>query len=57
MAAVVDPGKCVGCGSCESVCPVEAIKVQESVAKVDENTCIECGACTSECPASAISLP
>ena len=57
MAAVVDPGKCVGCGSCESVCPVEAIKVQESVAKVDEDTCIECGACTNECPAEAISLP
>ncbi len=57
MAAVVDPGKCVGCGSCESVCPVEAIKVQESVAKVEEDTCIECGACTNECPAEAISLP
>ena len=57
MAAVVDPGKCVGCGSCESVCPVVAINVQESVAKADESTCIECGACVSECPAEAISLP
>ncbi len=56
MAAKVDTGKCVACGACESVCPVEAIKVGE-FASVDADTCIECGACASECPSEAISLP
>ena len=56
MAAIVDAGKCTACGSCEAVCPVEAIKV-DSVAVVDPDSCIECGACVNECPVSAISLP
>ncbi len=55
MAAIVDPGKCTACGSCASVCPVEAIKVDDA-AKVDPDTCIECGACVNECPCEAISL-
>ncbi|MCQ2736672.1 MAG: 4Fe-4S binding protein [bacterium] len=56
MAANVDTGKCVACGACEQVCPVEAIKVSDA-ASVDESVCIECGACVNECPAEAISLP
>ena len=56
MPANVDTGKCTGCASCEAVCPVEAIKV-DNVASVDPESCIECGACIGECPASAISLP
>ena len=52
----IDSNICVGCGSCESVCPVDAIKVIGTVARVDKNECIECGACVDECPADAISL-
>jgi NAD-dependent dihydropyrimidine dehydrogenase PreA subunit len=55
MAAKVNEGKCVGCGSCESACPVEAIKVEVGKAKVSGD-CIECGACVSECPVEAISI-
>lgn len=44
---------CISCGSCESVCPVAAI-VLEDQAKIDEDTCIDCGACESVCPVSAI---
>ncbi|MVB09851.1 Caffeyl-CoA reductase-Etf complex subunit CarE [Caprobacter fermentans] len=54
MAAKVNE-KCVGCGSCESACPVEAIKVENGMAKVSDD-CIECGACVSECPVEAISI-
>jgi len=56
MPAKVNPDKCSGCASCEDVCPIECIKVDE-VAKVDENECTECGSCVDECPEGAISLP
>lgn len=55
MAAVVNQEECIGCGKCEDVCPVEAIKVVEGKAIVSEE-CIDCGACVDECPVEAISL-
>ena|GEM_PF-309833 len=63
--------ECVGCGICESVCPVNnlledgtefdpdkaelAIKVTNGEAVVDEEVCLTCGTCTFNCPISAIS--
>ena len=55
MAAVVDKGKCIGCGQCEDVCPVGAIKLENNKATINDD-CIECGACVGECPVEAISL-
>ena len=31
-----------GCGTCEEVCPVEAIKVENEKAVVDKETCVDC---------------
>ena len=55
MVVKVDKATCTGCAACESVCPVEAIKVVEK-AEVNEDTCIDCGTCVDECPVQAISL-
>jgi len=56
MAVIVDEEKCTGCGTCEEICPSDAIKVTGNKAKVDAEECIECGACVDECPEGALSM-
>ena len=49
--------KCVGCGSCASVCPHGVIQVSKGTAKIiDKNGCMECGACTLNCPTHALEV-
>jgi len=50
----VDGEKCAGCGVCEDVCPVEAIRVNDGVARIDQDRCNECEACVEACPNEAI---
>ncbi|MHA1372651.1 MAG: 4Fe-4S binding protein [Promethearchaeota archaeon] len=56
--SVVNPEKCVGCGTCEDRCPVDAITVNDDTgkAKVNEDHCIGCGVCAHFCPENAITL-
>lgn len=56
MAAVVDKEACVGCEACVSVCPADAISMEDGVAVVDADTCADCAVCVDECPADAISM-
>ena len=52
----VDDEKCAGCGVCEDVCPLEAIRVSDGVARIDQHRCNECEACVEACPNQAILL-
>ena len=53
--AVVDSGKCAGCGICEDVCLENAIKVNGQ-ALVQPELCTGCGLCVGQCPNNAIIL-
>jgi heterodisulfide reductase subunit A len=52
--AVVDENVCGGCGICISVCPYEALSLENSRILVSEAVCEGCGACVAACPAGAI---
>ena len=47
---------CLGMGSCEKVCPFDAIHVVDGVAKVDEDKCKACNKCVDACPRHIIAL-
>ncbi len=53
--AVVNEEECIGCSVCISVCPNDAITVDE-MAHVDKAKCTGCGECIAICPVDAIKL-
>ncbi len=54
---MVDPKKCIGCGTCVVSCPVEAINFDENgCARINPEICIKCGTCESVCPVQAIKI-
>lgn len=58
LTSNVDAEKCVGCGTCECVCPYGAIEVKQTPqgfkAQVNVAACKGCGCCASVCPQRAI---
>jgi len=66
IIAEVNEAVCIGCGSCEEVCPFGAIEVKEETMEFEELVlrtrksnvnpalCKGCGACIPECPVGAM---
>ena len=55
--AKVAQDRCVACGACTKVCPIQAISVWKGCfAKVDSERCVGCGKCERTCPALCIIL-
>lgn len=50
----VDSEECVGCETCVSECPVEAISMVDDVAVIDQDTCNQCKTCVEICLVEAI---
>ncbi|ADB58449.1 4Fe-4S binding protein [Archaeoglobus profundus] len=54
---VKDDSKCIHCGLCISVCPMEVFKFDENWRVVlDPKKCIHCGFCVKVCVTKALTL-
>lgn len=53
---MVDNKKCITCGACMSICPVNAISIVDGKAQIDPKKCIKCGSCAQFCPVGAITI-
>lgn len=49
-----DKNKCVSCGKCVKVCPMEVDVTDNSRKRVNGTECILCMECTKECPKNAL---
>jgi len=54
--AEVDEDLCIGCGTCEERCNMDAVHVEDAISHVDKMRCIGCGVCVPTCTSEAIKL-
>ncbi len=52
MAYVIN-NECIGCGACESECPVSCISAADGKYEINADECLDCGACAGVCPVGA----
>ena len=51
----VDRERCVNCGACYSICPVDAISFEKDLSLAfDQEKCVSCRLCVDTCPTRAI---
>ncbi len=50
------PSGCMGGGTCASLCPYHAVKIEKGVAVVNKALCEACGLCVRNCPHKLIEL-
>ena len=48
--------QCIGCKTCQGVCPEGALAFTEDGNRVNRRLCTGCGLCADECPAAALEL-
>ena len=56
LVAIINEDVCVGCRTCEEICPFGALSLEAGVMRVNEVICKGCGSCGSACPSGAISM-
>jgi NAD-dependent dihydropyrimidine dehydrogenase PreA subunit len=54
---IVDSEKCIGCGECIDICPVEVYELQdEKSVPVNVEECVGCESCMEVCEQEAITV-
>jgi ferredoxin len=53
---VVDNNRCTGCGTCVAECFIDAITLENGIARHNTETCKGCGRCATVCPGNAVSV-
>jgi len=62
MPPVFDSEACMGCGTCEDVCPADAIYMETINGEQERpylkypDECWHCGSCRQDCPEGAITI-
>lgn len=51
-----DKDKCIDCGECTGICPVDALSMVKNELAIDQEKCIYCRACIPVCPMRALSI-
>ena len=51
---VYDPSKCSLCGTCASICPLNAITIKGDRVEINYRKCGGCGNCAASCPTGAL---
>ena len=46
--------QCIGCGSCEAVCPQQCIDTDDIPHVIRQENCLHCGNCLTACPTGAV---
>ncbi len=52
-STIIDQSKCIGCGNCASVCPVNCLQIKEErvdLSREEDVDCVNCGQCITHCP-------
>ncbi len=52
----VDEAKCVSCGACKKVCPMNVDMTNNARSRVNGTECILCSACVDACPKGALKM-
>ena len=53
----VDAEKCVGCGECVAICPMQVLELKEGKAVVvNGEDCLGCDSCVEACESGAIKV-
>ncbi|HUS70583.1 MAG TPA: 4Fe-4S binding protein [Anaerolineae bacterium] len=52
----IDAGECTMCGTCATVCQVEAPREREDAYWINPDVCVKCGMCVHYCPVSCIEV-
>lgn len=54
VAPIISVEKCMGCGECVAICPVNALTLVDGKSTLDKNRCIGCASCIAVCPTMAL---